>query len=78
MAKIEELHERIEFLEDVVEKQKNLMYHYERSLQNKSRIREMDQTDKKLEIDKAYLDHLKEIQNIVIMRKSERGWSKYE
>jgi len=53
MAKIEELHERIEFLEDVVEKQK-------------------------IEMDKAYLDHLKEIQNIVIMRKSERGWSKYE
>ena len=26
MAKIEELHERIDFLEDVVEKQKNLMY----------------------------------------------------
>ncbi len=85
MAKIEELHERIDFLEDVVEKQKNLMYHYERSLQNKSRIRELDQTDKKLdqtdkklEIDKAYLDHLKETQNIVIMRKSERGWSKYE
>ena len=78
MAKIQELHERINFLEDVVEKQKNLMYHYEKSLQNKSRIRELDQTDKKLEIDKAYLDHLKETQNIVIMRKSERGWSKYE
>ena len=78
MAKIQELHERINFLEDVVEKQKNLMYHYEKSLQNKSRIRELDQTDKKLDIDKAYLDHLKETQNIVIMRKSERGWSKYE
>ena len=78
MAKIQELHERINFLEDVVEKQKNLMYHYEKSLQNKSRIRELDQTDKKLEIDKAYLDHLKETQNIVIMSKSERGWSKYE
>ena len=78
MAKIEELHERIDFLEDVVEKQKNLMYHYEKTLQNKSRVRELDQTDKKLEIDKAYLDHLKETQNIVIMRKSERGWSKYE
>ena len=78
MAKIEELHERIEFLEDVVEKQKNLMYYYDRSLNAKLRSKEIYQTDKQIEMDKAYLDHLKEIQNIVIMRKSERGWSKYE
>ena len=78
MAKIEELHERIEFLEEVIEKQKNLMYYYDRSLNAKLRSKEIYQTDKQIEIDKAYLDHLKETQNIVIMRKSERGWSKYE
>ena len=78
MAKIEELHERIEFLKEIIEKQKNLMYYYDRSLNAKLRSKEIYQTDKQIEMDKAYLDHLKEIQNIVIMRKSERGWSKYE
>jgi len=78
MSEIEKLEERIKFLESVIEKQKNLMYYYERGLNTKLRNKEIDQTDKQIEIDKAYLDHLKEIQNIVIMRKSERGWSKYE
>lgn len=78
MAKIEELHERIEFLEEVIEKQKNLMYYYDRSLNAKLRSKEIYQSNKQMDIDKAYLDHLKETQNIVIMRKSERGWSKYE
>ncbi len=81
MKKIEEiykLNEKIEFLESVIEKQKNLMYYYERGLNTKLRNKEIHQTDKQIEIDKAYLDHLKETQNIVIMRKSERGWNKYE
>lgn len=78
MSEIEKLEERIKFLESVIEKQKNLMNHLERILGHESRIKEIDQADKQIDIDKAYLDHLKETQNIVIMRKSERGWSKYE
>ncbi len=81
MKKIEEiykLNEKIEFLESVIEKQKSLMYHYDRALGKSQKNKEIDQTDKQLDIDKAYLDHLKETQNIVIMRKSERGWNKYE
>ena len=78
MSEIENLNEKIEFLESVIEKQRNLMYYYERGLNTRFRNKEIDQTDKQIEIDKAYLDHLKETQNIVIMRKSERGWNKYE
>lgn len=70
--------EIIQFLESVIEKQKSLMYHYDRALGKSQKNKEIDQTDKQLDIDKAYLDHLKETQNIVIMRKSERGWNKYE
>lgn len=78
MSQIEKLEEKIEFLESVIEKQKNLLYHYERTLGKISKEKDRELANKQLDIDKAYLDHLKETQNIVIMRKSERGWSKYE
>lgn len=48
------------------------------SLGKISKEKDRELANKQLDIDKAYLDHLKETQNIVIMRKSERGWSKYE
>ena len=70
--------EKIDFLESVIEKQKNLLYHYERSLGKISKEKDRELTNKQLDIDLAYLDHLKETQNIVLMRKTDKGWSKYE
>tara|TARA_R110000787_G_scaffold74973_1_gene166311 strand:+ start:1354 stop:1590 length:237 start_codon:yes stop_codon:yes gene_type:complete len=78
MSKLEKLKEEIEFLENVIEKQNRLLFYYSKQEDQKNRSKELIQTDKQYDIDKDFLDRLKEMQDIVIMRKSERGWRKYE